>query len=199
MDNSISPNSAGPSPETPVEPSALPPEPPRSTRGLIVIALVVVGLIYAAHRYTSGQGQTSGGVAQGIGQPAPDFSTKDIHGNAFSLSELKGKVVVLNFWATWCGPCRAELPALSDFYGQYKGQGVVVVGVSDEEPDTVRPFAEEHRMNYVLVKGSDEVATRYGIIGYPTTFIIGRDGKIAARHMSVITRAALEEAVKGLL
>lgn len=165
-----------------------------------MIALVAVALIYLAQRYTSNEVHPLGaGIAEGARQPAPDFSTKDIHGNAFKLSELKGKVVVLNFWATWCGPCRAELPALSDFYSRYKGQGVEVVGVSDEEPDTVRPFAQEHKMNYVLVKGSDQVATEYGIIGYPTTFIISRDGKIAAKHESVITRADLEGVVKGLL
>ncbi len=173
------------------------------TFGLILIGAIV--LMFAAHRYS----KTEQGVAntklegtEGVGQVAPDFTLKDIHGNTFKLSDLKGKVVILDFWATWCGPCKIEIPWFTDMYNQYRNQGLEVVGVAMDEDgvEAVRPFYEEYKMNYRVVIGNDDVANQFGgIFGLPTTFIIDRDGKIVSKHMGLVSKSTFEDAVKGLL
>jgi peroxiredoxin len=186
------------------EPASVPPVEPGRGRPLLTLAIVIlvtVGLIgFAAH--FSKQGPVSTGAAlEGLGQAAPDFLVKDIRGNTFRLSDLKGKVVVLDFWATWCGHCQEEIPWFIDIYNRYKAQGLEVVGVSmDEETEVVKPFAERYRMNYHVVLGNDSVAGLFGgIYGLPTTFIIDRDGKIRGKHMGLVKRSTIEESVQKLL
>ena len=175
---------------------------------LLAFGLTLVGaaaLMFAAHRYASRQAPTTGGTpgqAQGVGLSAPDFMLKDIQGNTFRMADLKGKVVIVDFWATWCAPCKVEIPWFIEMYDRYRAQGLEVVGVAmDEEGvDVVKPFAEEFKMNYRVVLGNEAVATQFGgIYGLPTTFIIGRDGKIHDKHVGLVSRETFEEAVKKLL
>jgi cytochrome c biogenesis protein CcmG/thiol:disulfide interchange protein DsbE len=115
-------------------------------------------------------------------KPAPDFTLKDANGNSVKLSDFRGKVVLLNFWATWCGPCALEIPWFVEFQQQLKSRGLEVVGVSmDEEGwSAIKPFIAEHKVNYRILLGDDSVSQLYGgVDSLPTTFIIDREGRIA--------------------
>ena len=113
---------------------------------------------------------------------APDFALQDANGSPVKLSDYRGKVVLLNFWATWCGPCTVEIPWFVEFEQQYKSRGFEVVGVSMDEDGwpAIKPFVAEHKVNYRVLLGTDSVGQLYGgVDSLPTTFIIDRDGKFA--------------------
>ena len=113
---------------------------------------------------------------------APDFTLQDANGASVKLSDYRGKVVLLNFWATWCGPCGVEIPWFIEFEQEFKSKGLEVVGVSmDEEGwSAIKPYVAEHKLNYRVLLGTDSVSQLYGgVESLPTTFIIGRDGKFA--------------------
>lgn len=112
-------------------------------------------------------------------RPAPDFELAAVDGSRMRLSELRGRVVVVNFWATWCMPCRVEIPMLRSIYSDLKPEGLVVLGITQESPAQVAPFVREHEMNYpVLYDADGTVAESYGIQGYPTVVIVDREGSI---------------------
>ena len=118
-----------------------------------------------------------------IGQPAPDFALYDLNGNEVRLSDFRGKPVVLNFWATWCGPCRVEIPHVNALYDKYKEQGLVIIGVN-AEPDhaTVRSFAEQHISYTVALDGGSQFQ-QYGVRGIPATYYIDREGIVRSRDV----------------
>jgi cytochrome c biogenesis protein CcmG/thiol:disulfide interchange protein DsbE len=133
---------------------------------------------------------------------APDFTLKDADGRTVRLADYKGKVILLNFWATWCGPCKIEMPWFMEFERKYKDQGFNVVGVSmDEEGWTVvRPFILDMGVNYRILQGSDSIAQLYGgLDALPTTFLIDRDGKVAATHVGLAPKSDFENGIKELL
>jgi peroxiredoxin len=135
--------------------------------------------------------------------PAPDFELKDAEGKAVRLSDYKGKVVLLDFWATNCGPCRTEIPWFIELERTRKDQGFEALGVSlDEHGWTdVKPYVAEMKMNYRVVMGDETVALQYGDVeAIPTTFLIDRQGRIAAVHVGVDTgRKEFANAVDSLL
>lgn len=133
---------------------------------------------------------------------APDFSLKDVGGNELSLSEYRGKVILLNFWATWCGPCEIEIPWFIDLEGRFRNRGFVVIGISMDEDGwgAVEPYIREKKVNYRVVLGADEVAKRYGgIESLPTTLLIDRNGRIAAEHVGLVGKSIYEQQVGKLL
>jgi len=134
--------------------------------------------------------------------PAPDFALPDAQGNEIKLSDLKGKVVLLNFWATWCGPCKIEMPWFVEFQRDYKDKGFAVVAVSlDEEGwEVVKPFAEDLKLNFPVVLGDDELADKFGgVVALPTTFIIDKEGRITAKHTGLVSKSDYKDEIEGLL
>lgn len=132
---------------------------------------------------------------------APIFSLTDISGNRLSLADYKGRVVMLDFWATWCGPCRIEIPGFVELQNRYGDQGFAIIGISmDDGPEVVREFYKEFKMNYPVALGDEKLEELYGgIVGLPTTFIIGRDGRIYRKHTGATDGSLFEEEIKTLL
>ena len=128
---------------------------------------------------------------------------KDLDNVDVTLSAFRGKVILLNFWATWCGPCRIETPWFIDLEDRYGKDGLQVLGISvDDTLELLRPYAAQFKMNYPVLqgRGHDEVMSAYGsITSLPTTFIISRDGKLCAKHIGATKREGYEAQVKGLL
>ncbi len=137
-----------------------------------------------------------------VAKAAPDWQLKNLDGKEVKLSDFKGKVVILNFWATWCPPCRREIPSFVWLQKQYGDKGLVIVGVSLDEkgPGVVKPFAAKMGINYPIVMGDPKTAADYGGIEVvPTTSVIDRNGKIAAEHQGDAERATFEAEIKPLL
>jgi thiol-disulfide isomerase/thioredoxin len=132
-----------------------------------------------------------------------DFTLKNVAGDNVTLSSYKGKVLVLDFWATWCGPCKVEIPAFVELQKKYAANGLQIVGISiDDTPAELEPYVKDMKMNYpVLVgKGHDDVQDAYGpLVGIPVSVVIARDGKICASHPGLTGSDEFEREIKALL
>ncbi len=129
------------------------------------------------------------------GAPAPDFTLTDLAGNTVTLSDYQGRVVLLNFWATWCGPCEAEMPAIEQRYRTFAERDFTVLAVNLAEPAAdVRAFVERLGLTFtVLLDPSETVFDLYRVRGYPTTFVVGRDGVILKQHVGFMTDGQLDQ------
>jgi peroxiredoxin len=143
-------------------------------------------------------------------KPAPNFILTDAKGDAINLSTYKGKIVLLDFWATWCGGCKTEIPWFMEFDAKYKDHGLAVIGVSMDEDGwkTVRPFLAQEKdpetgghtaMKYPVVIGSDTLAKQYNLTSMPMTLLIDRDGRIAASHSGMVEKDDWESKIRSLL
>ena len=135
-------------------------------------------------------------------KPAADFSLADINGKQVRLSELNGNVVLLNFWETWCPPCRVEMPWFVDFQQKYKDRGFVVLAVSlDAEGwKVVKPFAEKFQLNFPVVVGDHSLVEKYGGLSVlPTSFVIDKEGNVRSRHDGLRDKADWEAEIESLL
>ncbi len=188
------------------EPSAVPPvqptaPPKRSPLALVVVALVAAGMLFFGFQMARRSG-TNHPIGIGYGTPAPDFTLETLDGKSVSLSSLRGKAVVVNFWATWCGPCKIETPWLVELQNQYGAQGLQIVGVAmdDSGKDEIARFAKDMGMNYPVVLGKEAVGDAYGgVPALPESFFIGRDGKIVDKIMGLEGRSEIEDAIKKAL
>ncbi len=132
-----------------------------------------------------------------VGAPAPDFELKDLSGNTVKLSDYRGKVVLVNFWATWCGPCKAEMPLLQDRYTTLQGNGLEIVAVNiGEDEDLVRPYVKDLGLDFAIVLDPElAVNDEYRVLGYPTTITVDRDGNVVDVHVG----AWLDEQLDAVL
>lgn len=132
---------------------------------------------------------------------APDFTLPTLNGQDLRLSSYRGRVVLLDFWATWCDPCRAETPRFVELQKTYGDRGLQIIGISmDDSPEPVRPFYQQFHMNYPVVMGTAKTGELYGgILGLPTAFLIGRDGRIDGKFTGATDAAVFEKNVKKLI
>ena len=135
-----------------------------------------------------------------VGAPAPDFSLQDLNGNTVTLSALQGQVVAVNFWATWCGPCRLEMPALQARYASLQASGFTVLAINfSDTQEAAERFAGELGLTFpVLIDPGDTVNDLYRVRGYPTTFFIDRDGMVARQHVGYMSEGQLEDYLTAL-
>jgi peroxiredoxin len=171
--------------------------------GLLGGALVFVGLppflVPGPVSGVSGPTATPAPAAV-VGAPAPDFTLKNLSGEDVTLSKLRGQVVLINFWATWCGPCRAEMPDLQRRYDALKDQGFTVLAINDDEPiEDVRRFADAYDLTFtILLDPGESVVRLYRILAFPTTFIVDREGVVQKLHLGALTEDALNQYLTDL-
>ena len=132
-----------------------------------------------------------------------DFTMKDVEGKDVTLQSFKGKVIVLDFWATWCGPCKVEIPHFIEFQDKYGPKGLQIVGISVDDPvDKLAPYVKDMKMNYAILQGlgHDDVQDAYGpIMGIPVSVVISRDGKVCATHTGLTGKDVFEREIQALL
>jgi peroxiredoxin len=142
-------------------------------------------------------------LGNAVGLATPSFTLKDENGQVVRAADYRGKVVLLDFWATWCGPCKVEIPWFIDFERQFKDQGFAVLGVSMDEDgwSAIKPYVQNMKMNYRVLLGNDDVSTAYGgLDSLPTTLLIDRQGKIASVHVGVsMGKEEFKDAIVKLL
>ena len=151
-----------------------------------------------------GAASAQGAACDANAKPANlDFTLPEMDGGEVNLAELKGNVIIINFWATWCGPCKIEIPWFADFQRQYRDDGLVVLGFSvDDTAEQMKPFAEELGVNYPMLVGlgRDDFQEAYGPVwGIPVTFFIDREGTLCRTHMGIVTRDELQKDIEDLL
>jgi len=133
---------------------------------------------------------------------APDFELKDIDGKTYRFSDAKGTVRLVDFWATWCAPCREEIPMFKDFHAAYGPKGFSLVGIAmdDEGVEKVKPFVDELKIPYLTLIGNEGVVDKFGgIVGFPTKFLVDREGRIVDSWVGEVPRAVLEKKIQSLL
>ena len=171
-------------------------------RGILrvaVFAFVLAGIVLIRYGPESAFAAVQPGADR---HAAPQFALPEAGGKQAKLSDYRGKAVLLNFWATWCGPCKLEIPWFMDFQKKYQNQGLAVLGVSMDEDGwkVVTPYVQKIGMNYPVLLGNEAVAKLYGgVDGLPTTFLIDRNGKIAAMHTGIVSKSTYEEEILELL
>src|SRR5713101_7093343 len=183
---------------------------------IAVVALVAVTLVAQRTRMVSStsrgrSGTLPGGKTDTSGKPvAPNFTLKDMNGADVSLEQYKGKVVLVNFWATWCGPCKVEMPWLIEFQQKYADKGFTILGISmdDGRKQDIEPCLREERfdvggqklaLNYPILIGNDELAGKYNIFGMPTSVLVSRDGKKVRTYVGLIDHDTIAAEIEGLL
>jgi thiol-disulfide isomerase/thioredoxin len=171
----------------------------RNPLALVVVALVAAAMLYfgfhMARRSAPPPAITKAG-------PAPDFTLQSLDGKNMRLSDFRGKAVLLNFWATWCSPCKIEMPWFIDLQKQYGAQGLQIVGVAmdDSSKEDIAKFAKDMGVNYPVLIGKEAVGDAYGgVPALPESFFIGRDGKIVDKIIGLKGKAEIEDSIKKAL
>jgi thiol-disulfide isomerase/thioredoxin len=171
----------------------------RNPMVLVVVALVVALMLYVGFHMARRTGSTPRIAKSTV---APDFSLESLDGKSVRLSDLRGKAVLLNFWATWCSPCKIEMPWFVELQNQYGAQGLQIVGVAmdDASKEDIAKFAKDMGVNYPILIGKESIGDQYGgIPALPESFFIGRDGKMVDKIIGLKGKGEIEEAVKKAL
>lgn len=169
----------------------------------VALAATLVSGLYLLRWYLD-RGETSlpepAGQAIRTGAPAPDFTLPGLGGGDVRLSDYRGQVVLVNFWATWCGPCRAEMPEIEHVYRAYQDAGFVAVGVNQLESESdVRAFVDKYQLTWVFALDQDgAVSQRWSVLGIPQSYLIDREGKIVKSWLGPLSRQELEQELQRL-
>jgi len=174
--------------------------PKRNPLALVIAVVAIAGMLYFATHLN----RPSGGhkALTGVATVAPDFTLESLDGKSMKLSDLRGKAVLLNFWATWCGPCKIEMPWFVELQKQYADQGLQIVGVAmdDSSKEDIAKFARDMGVNYPVLIGKEAVGEAYGgVPALPETFFIARDGKIVDRIIGLKGRSEIEDSIRKAL
>jgi peroxiredoxin len=174
-----------------------------SARKRAVVCVAAIGLAWWTAVSPARGAEMTGNVPAGSpGEVAPDFALTNLAGQTVRLSDFKGKIVLLDFWATWCAPCQEEIPNFVQLQKQYAGRGFTVLGIAldDDGAAVVKPLAQKLGVNYPLVIGDTQVAARYGgIQAVPTAFLIGRDGRILKTFTRPRSKSEWEQTIRMAL
>jgi peroxiredoxin len=173
----------------------------RNPLALILVAFVIAFGIYVGYHKARREGPAFAPKVA-TSTLAPDFSLESVDGKTVRLSDLRGKAVLLNFWATWCGPCKIEMPWFVELQNQYASQGLQIVGVAmdDASKEDIAKFAKDMGVNYPILIGKEAVGDQYGgVPALPESFIIGRDGKIVDKILGLRGKAEIEDSIKKAL
>ncbi len=169
---------------------------------LFFIAAIVAVMLIAGIRMARNNRANGPANGQLIGHLAPDFDLPTLDGKSLKLSGLRGKAVLLNFWATYCGPCKIEMPWFVELQKEYGPQGFQIVGIAmdDASPEDIAKFAQEMGVNYPILLGKESVGQSYGGVSVlPTTFFVDRDGKLIAREFGLQSRSVFVDHIKKAL
>jgi peroxiredoxin len=172
----------------------------RSPLALVVVAFVVALMLYVGYHHARSGPSFAPHLTQS--SLAPDFSLESLDGKTMRLSDLRGKAVLLNFWATWCGPCKIEMPWFVELQNRYASQGLQILGVAmdDASKEDIGKFAKEMGVNYPILIGKESVGDQYGgVPALPESFLISRDGKIVDKIIGLRGKAEIEDSVKKAL
>jgi thiol-disulfide isomerase/thioredoxin len=188
-------------PQEPAQPTASVAPPRRNPAALFFVAAIVAALLFVGFHAAR---RSKGGAdpLDPTGKTAPDFTLQTLDGKNVSLSSFRGKGVLLNFWATWCGPCKIEMPWFVELQKEYGSQGLQIVGVAMDDSSTqdIQNFVKEMGVNYPVLLGKEAVGQAYGGVDVlPTTFFIDRDGKIVAREFGLQSRSLFVDNIKKAL
>ena len=169
---------------------------------LILVAAIVAAMLFAGI-HTARKNRVAGSVSGELrGQVAPDFELPSLDGKNMKLSDFRGKAVLLNFWATWCGPCKIEMPWFVQLQKEYGPQGFQIIGVAMDDASTedIAKFARQMGVNYPILLGKEAVGQSYGGVNVlPTTFFVDRDGKLVAREFGLQSRSVFVDHIKEAL
>jgi peroxiredoxin len=163
--------------------------------------VVVTGIALVAVSWVSSTRASAAITTAALRKSAPDFTLNDATGAAVKLSAYRGKVLLLDFWATWCTGCKVEIPWFMEFQTTYRDQGFSAIGVAldDEGWKTVKPYVDAHPFNYSVIVGDLDFAKAYGVRSLPVTLLIDRDGRIADTHDGIVDKSVWEEEIRTLL
>ena len=138
-------------------------------------------------------------IFTGCKSTSGDFTLMDLDGNEISLSDFNGKVLILNFWATWCPPCREEIPDFVEVYNEYESEDVQFIGVSNEDISTLRSFVEDYNISYPILIDDENIMGKWGISAIPTTFVFDKNGQIISKSVGTMTREQLVNIIEDAL
>jgi peroxiredoxin len=186
------------------EPQSQPPQSSKTSRhnSLVwIVVIVAVAVMLAVAPYLARRSRSNAGAQSNDwkGKSAPEFSLEALDGKTVRLADFRGKGVLLNFWATWCQPCKIEMPWFEELQREYRSQGLQVVGIAmdDASKEDIAKFAKEMGVNYPILLGKEAVGDAYGGVQFlPSTFFIDRDGKVVDRIFGLRSRSEIEDDIK---
>lgn len=173
-------------------------------KNLTIVAMVVCAAVVSAAAVLTrtGKSEQTAANSSATSAPAPGWELQSVDGKTVRSSDFHGKVVVLDFWATWCPPCRAEIPGFIELQKQYEKQGLVVIGVSLDQggAETVKAFARKFEVNYPIVLANEKVVSDFGgVEAIPTTFVIDQQGRIVSKHIGLSSKDEFVKEIQPLL